>query len=147
MTMAPNSCSFENFENLHFRSRHNESFFNREDERNPDENLFNELIIILMNAFIFSQMRLTVFFLRNKNSGTINAVHVNIRSLSKNFDNNLDILRDNNYSVITETWCMDSTLKNNSNLYLLNFDIISQERKTNKLGVGVSKLLLQAIRW
>ena len=53
----------------------------------------------------------------------------------------LDILRDSNYSFnmlcITETWCTDSTLKNNSNLHLPNFDIISQERKTNKRGIGV----------
>ena len=66
---------------------------------------------------------------------------MNIRSLSKNFDNLLDILRDSNYSFnilcITETWCTDSTLKNNSNLHLPNFDIISQERKTNKRGGGV----------
>ena len=32
---------------------------------------------------------------------------------------------------------MDSTLKNNSNLHLPNFDIISQERKTNKRDSGV----------
>ena len=65
---------------------------------------------------------------------------MNIKSLSKNFDNLLDILRDSNYSFnilcITETWCTDSTVKNNSNLHLLNFDIISQERKTNKRGSG-----------
>ena len=43
--MAPNSSSFENFENLHFNPFHNnnESFPNTEDERDPDENLFNEL--------------------------------------------------------------------------------------------------------
>ena len=66
---------------------------------------------------------------------------MNIRSLSKNFDNLLDILRDSNYSFnilcITETWCTDSTLKSNSNLHLPNFDLISQERKTNKRGGGV----------
>ena len=57
-------------------------------------------------------------------------------SLSKNFDNLLDILRDSDYSFnvlcVTETWCTDSTLKNNTNLNLPNFDITSQERKTNK---------------
>ena len=66
---------------------------------------------------------------------------MNIRSLSKNLDNLLDILRDSNYSFnilcITETWCTDSTLKSNSNLHLPNFDLISQERKTNKRGGGV----------
>ena len=46
----------------------------------------------------------------------------------------MDILRNSNYSFnalcVTETWCTDSTLKNNTNLP--NFDIISQERKRNK---------------
>ena len=41
--MAPNSCSFENFESLRFNPFHNESFSDTEDERDPDENLFNEL--------------------------------------------------------------------------------------------------------
>ena len=61
--------------------------------------------------------------------------------MSKSFDNLLDILRDSKYSFnilcITETWCTDSTLKSNSNLHLPNFDLISQERKTNKRGGGV----------
>ena len=61
--------------------------------------------------------------------------------MSKHFDNLLDILRDSNWSFnilcITETWCTDSALKSNSNLHLLNFDLISQERKTNKRGGGV----------
>ena len=61
--------------------------------------------------------------------------------MSKNFDNLLDTLRGSNNILnipcITETWCTDSTLKNNTNLRLPNFDIISQERKTNKRGGGV----------
>ena len=58
----------------------------------------------------------------------------------KNFDNRLDILKDNNYSFnvfcIAEVWCTESTLKNNSKLHLPNLDIISQERKTNKCDGG-----------
>ena len=64
------------------------------------------------------------FLFEKENSEIINAIHVNVRSLSKNFDNLLGILRDNNYSFnvlcITETWCIDSTLKNNINLPLPN---------------------------
>ena len=64
-----------------------------------------------------------------------------MRSLSKIFDNLLDILRDSNNSFnvpcITETWCTDSTVKNNTNLHLPNFDVFSLERKTNKQGSGV----------
>ena len=32
-----------NFENLHFKPFHNESFSDAEDERDPDENVFNEV--------------------------------------------------------------------------------------------------------
>ena len=70
--MAPNSCSFENFENLHFNPFHNESFSDTEDERDPDENFFNELhtqnvrMFKTSNVLIFSQMRLKVFFLGKK---------------------------------------------------------------------------------
>ena len=74
-------------------------------------------------------------------SETINVIHVNIKFLSKYFDNLLDFLRDSNNSFnilcITETWCTDSNIKNNANLHLPKFDIISQERKTNKSGGGV----------
>ena len=41
--MASRSCSFENSENLN--PFHNETFSDAEDERDPDENLFNELNI------------------------------------------------------------------------------------------------------
>ena len=61
--------------------------------------------------------------------------------MSENFNNLLDILRDSNYRFnvlcITETWCTDSTLKNNTNLHLPNFGIISQDRNTNKRGGGM----------
>ena len=92
-----------------------------QDHRDPDEISLMNSIHRTSNVLSFSQMRLKVFFLRKKILKLLNAMHhVNIRSLSKNFDNLLDILRDSNYSVnvlcITETWCTDSALKNNSNL-------------------------------
>ena len=132
--MAPNSCSFEN---LQFNPFHNESFSDTEDETDPDENFFHELNT---RNFECSYLFPESFLSEKENSETVNAIHVNIRSLSKNFDNLLDILRDSNYSFnilcITETWCTDSTLKSNSNLHLPNFDLISKERKTNKRGGG-----------
>ena len=61
------------------------------------------------------------FLSEKENSETINAIHENIRKLSKDFDNLLDILRDSNKSFnvlcLTETWCTDSTLKSNKNLH------------------------------
>ena len=129
--MAPNSCSFENFERLHFNPFPNESFSNTEDERDPDENFFNELNTQKFECSYLFPNEIESFLSEKENSETINAIHVNIRSLSKNFDNLLDILRDSKYSFnilcITETWCTDSTLKSNSNLHLPYFT-----RKKNK---------------
>ena len=79
------------------------------------------------------------FLSEKENFETINTIHVNIRSLPKHFNDLLDILKDSNYSsnilCITETWCMDSTYKNNLNLHLANFDLISQERKQTNVAV------------
>ena len=139
--MAPNSCSFENFENLHFNSFLNENFSDTEDERNPDENFFNKFDTQNFECFYLFPNEIESFLSEKKNFETIYAIHVNIRSLSKKFDNLLDILRDSNYSFnilcITKTWCTDSALLNSSNLHLRNFDTISQERKINKHGGGV----------
>ena len=139
--MSPNSCSFENFESLYFNHFHNESFSETQDERDPDENSFNELSTQNIECSYLFPNEIESFLCEKENSKTTNAIHVNIRSLLKNFDNLLDILRNSNYSFsiffITETWCTDSTLKSNSNLHLPNFDLISQERKTNKRGGGV----------
>ena len=100
-----------------------------------------QMKISLMNSIHRISNEIERFLSEIGNSETINAIHVNIRSSSKNFDNLLDILRDSNCSFnilcITETWCKDSTHKSNSNLHLPNFDLISQERKTNKRGSGV----------
>ena len=124
--MAPNSCLFENFENLH--PFHNESFSDTEDERDPDENFFNELNTQNFECSYLFPNEVESFLSEKENSETINAIHVNIRSLSKNFDNLLDILRDSNYSFnilcIPETWCTDSTLKINSNLDLTSVAVV-----------------------
>ena len=131
----------DKFENLHFNLFYNESFSDKDDEREPDENFFNEVNTENFECSYLFPNEIESFLSKKENSETVNAKHVNISSLSKNFDNLLDILRDSNSSFdvlcITETWCFDSTLKNNTNLHLPNFDIISQERKTNKRCGGV----------
>ena len=136
--MPPNQI---NFENLHSNPFYNERFYDAEDERDPDENLFNEANTQNFQCSYLFPNEIESFLSEKKNSETIKAIHVNIGSLSKKFDNLLDILRDSNKSFnvlcLTETWCTDSTLKSNTNLHLPNIDSISQERKTNKRGGGV----------
>ena len=148
--MAPNSCSFENIENLHFNPFYNESFSDTEDERDSDENFFNELSTQNFECSHLFPNEIESFLSEKENFRTINAIHVNIRSLLKNFDNLLDILKDSNYSFnilwISETWCTDSALKDNSNLHLPNFGIIPQERKTNKHGSGVLIYIYKSLK-
>ena len=62
-----------------------------------------------LNYLIFFQMRLKCFFCEKGNSETINTIHVNIKSLSKNFDNLFDILREHNYSF--NVLCITGTHK------------------------------------
>ena len=136
--MSPNQI---NFENLHFNPLYNEKFSHAEDERDPDENFFNEVSTQNFECSYLFPNEIESLLSEKENSETINAIHVNIRSLSNNFHYLLDILRDSNNSFnvlyLTEIWCTDSTLKSNTNLHLLNSDIISQERKTNKRSGGV----------
>ena len=65
--MAPNSCSFENFENLHFSPFYNERFSDTEDERDPDENVFNELNTQYFEcSYLFPNEIESFLFLRKK---------------------------------------------------------------------------------
>ena len=98
--MAPNSCSFENFESLHFNPFHNESFSDTEDERDPDENFFNELNTQNFECSYIFPNEIEGFLSEKENFETINAIHVNIRRSPKNFDNLSDISR-NSSTVLT----------------------------------------------
>ena len=94
--MAPNQVDFEN---LYFNSFYNEHFSDTEDERDPDENFFNKVNAQNFECFYLFPNELESFIFEKENSETINAIHKNIRSLSKNFDSLLDILRDIIYSL------------------------------------------------
>ena len=74
--MAPNSCSFENFERLHFNSFPNESFSETEDEGDPDENFFNELNTQNFECSYLFPNETESFLSEKENSETINAIHV-----------------------------------------------------------------------
>ena len=91
--MAPNQVDFEN---LHFNSFYKEHFSDTENERDLDENFFNK--VNFECSYLFPN-ELESFLFEKENSETINAIHKNIRSLSKNFDSLLDISRDIIYSL------------------------------------------------
>ena len=81
--------------------------FPTQEMRDPDENFFNEFNTQNFECSYLFPNEIESFLSEKENSETINGIHVNIRSLSKNFDNVLDVLRDSNYSFnilcITET--------------------------------------------
>ncbi|XP_065675816.1 uncharacterized protein LOC136092023 [Hydra vulgaris] len=75
-----------------------------------------------------------------KNNFTI--IHINIRSINKNFDKLKHFLIDCNYSFsmicLTETWCSDESIQNNSNFQIPNYKLLSSERKAYKKGGGIA---------
>ena len=93
--MPPNHI---NFENLHFNPFYNESFSDAEDDRDPDEIFFNKVNTQNFECSYLFPKEIESFHTEKENSETINAIHVNIRCLPKNFDNLLDVLRDSNNS-------------------------------------------------
>ena len=128
------------FENSYFNPLCNEHFSDTEDERDPDENLFNKANTQNLKCSYLFPNQVENFLSEKESSETINTIHINITSLWTYFDKLLGILDSNcsfNFLCITETYCTDSTLKNNTYLYLPSFDVISQKRKTNKLRGGV----------
>ena len=118
-------------ENLHFNPFYNEGFSDAQDERASDENFFNEVNTRNFERSYLFPNDIESFLSEKENSDTINAIHVSITSLSKNFDNLLDISRDSfNVLCITETWSTDSTLQNNTNVHLTNF--CKKEKQTSE---------------
>ena len=78
--MPPNQI---NFENLHFNPFYNERFSDVADDRDPDENFFNEVNTQNFECSYLFPNEIESFLSGKKNSETINAIHVNIKSLSK----------------------------------------------------------------
>ena len=119
-------------ENLHFNPFYNEGFSDAEDERASDENFFNEVNTWNFERSYLFPNDIESFLSEKENSDTINAIHVSTTSLSKNFDNLLDISRDSfNVLCITETWSTYSALQNNTNLHLPNF--CKKEKQTSEV--------------
>jgi exonuclease III len=68
-------------------------------------------------------------------------MHTNMRSLKHNFDKLNILLNETNFIFniicVSETWCTDSELKNNSTLHLPTYKAVSLERSAKNRGGGV----------
>ena len=72
----------------------------------------------------------------------LNVLHVNIRSIERNFENLKALLEECelvfNIICVSETWCSNTELQNNSNLSLVGIDSVPYERsKKSRRGGGV----------
>ena len=106
----------------------------------PDTNYYGDL---LSDCSYYYPSELAEFLLKDnvKASDKIKILHVNIRSLNRNFENLLSLLEEtkNIFDILclTETWITINGLKNSSNFNLPHFKLISQDRQTNKRGGGI----------
>ena len=76
-----------NLENLQFNAFYNERFSGAEDERDPDKNVFNKVNTQNFECSYLFPNEIESFLSQKKKSETINAIHVNTRRLSQNFNN------------------------------------------------------------
>ena len=129
-----------NFENETFNPFSNEVNIILNGNADPDENYFDENIFSKINAQYFStdETKETLKPLNNKPAFSI--IHINIRSMSQNFDELKSLLNNINFTFsiicLTETWCSDESFIKNSNFQLSGYNSLHLERK-NKRGGGV----------
>ena len=131
------------FESIVFRTFDFERTLNN-GSQDPDENFFN--------AFRFkdSQYFTPEESTRNLNhfdKSSLSMLHLNIRSLQKNFDSLFNLLMTLKFEFkvicITETWCSDNSM--NHNLFKIpQYNSIHQVRRTGK-GGGIAVFLHESL--
>ncbi|XP_065684402.1 putative uncharacterized protein DDB_G0289263 [Hydra vulgaris] len=114
---------------------------NFNEKSDPDLNYFNEINTSEFKCKYFYPNEVKYFLKIDNINSYLNVVHINIRSLKKNFENFLNVIceTDNSFNLIcvTETWSSNEEFENNSNLQLPGFNAITLERNINKRGGGV----------
>ena len=136
--MGNSQATSNNFENLKYNPSENTGDILTNDSCDPDSNFFQTNFQSLDTPYLlpeeFHQL------LDNKNTTSVSVLHLNIRSINKNFDNFKLFLSSLNYcfSIIcfSETWLNDRNV-DNSNYKLPNCSSIHQIR-THSRGGGVS---------
>ena len=130
MSPEPNSESirFNNFSNKN-------NFF--DSNQDPDVNFFLDNIPSL-NTEYFSPSDVKIGFSKFESSDTFSVLHLNIRSLRKNFEDFKELYKMLNlkFSIVcfSETWADDNKLQNDSLIQLL----ISHQIRKNRRGGGIS---------
>ena len=138
-----NPASDNNFENQCFNPFERNSVL-LDNLSDPDFNFFNDNNLKTINTQYCSPDDInTQLITSSENSFSV--LHVNIRSISKNFEKLKDLLSNTNFKFkiicLSETWCKDEDVKNNSLFQIPNYSTIHQIRSGDKKGGGVCMFL------
>ena len=114
------------------------------DSQDPDENFFNAFNFKDSQYFTPEESSRN---LNNFDKSSFSMLHLNIRSLQKNFDSLLNLLMTLKFEFkvicITETWCSDNSM--NHNLFELpQYKSIHQVRRAGK-GGGIAVFLHESL--
>ena len=111
-----------------------------------DLNYFSEADALQSNCSYYYANEIKEF-LDFKN---FNALHINIRSITKNFENFYLNMKEsiNIFSLIcmSETWCNSENANSNSNICLPGYNIIFLDRKNKKRGGGLLIYIKECLR-
>ena len=125
------------FENLKFSPSDLQNIL-LNSSNDPDDSLFNTNQFSDANYFTIEKTKSKLFCSNDK---SFSILHLNIRSLKKNFEKLVDFWATSSFNFnvicISKTWC--SSEHNNSHLYkLTNYNSIQQTRCSCKTGDGLA---------
>ena len=119
--------------------------FTKFDERDPDTNFFYDITKSSFKTSYFKPNIVKPYLRSTQYLEKLNVLHVNIRSIKHNFENLKALLEECgfvfNIICVSETWCSNTELQNNSNRSLTGFDSVPYERSTKKEETEFSYLL------
>ena len=111
-----NPTSNNNFENQCFNPFEKNSVL-LDNLSDPDFNFFNDNNLRMIDTQYFSPDDISTQLITSSEN-SFSVLHVNIRSISKNFEKLKDLLANIDFKFkiicLTETWCKDEDVKNNS---------------------------------
>ena len=131
----------KHFENISVNIYETDSF-TKFDERDTDTNFFDDITKSNFETLYFKPNEIKPNFQSTQYLEKLNVLHVNIRSIKRNFENLKALLKECelvfNIIRVSETWCSNTELQSNSNVSLAGEDSVSYERsKKSRRGGGV----------
>ena len=141
----------EHFENISVNIYETGSF-TKFDERDPDTKFFDDMTKLNFETSYFKPNEVKPYLRSTQYLEKRNVLHVNIRSIKRNFENLKALLEECelvfNIICVSETWCSNTELQNNSNLSLAEFDSVPYEgSKKSRRGGGVLIFILKNLAY